>query len=153
MTAYLTHTDASIFPHPDAFMPERWLSHGDSDSENKSKELARYVIPFSKGPMNCLGIEYVLPLLPLSLGMHASISSIYPFYPFLVPWLAVPAILFHFFFLIDALVDSHTQNSTSSPQSSTGTRLSRRSCLRRRGRMWISCLISLMGMLRKGRGV
>ncbi|KAK0207286.1 cytochrome P450, partial [Armillaria fumosa] len=38
-----------IFPDPHYFDPERWLQHGVS--------LDKYLIPFSKGPRTCLGIN------------------------------------------------------------------------------------------------
>lgn len=42
------HHSESLFPNPDAFVPERWLAE---DIEN----LKRYVMPFSQGPRACLG--------------------------------------------------------------------------------------------------
>jgi hypothetical protein len=46
------HLDASLFPNPDSFVPERWLDPSAAD-------LDRYLVSFSKGPRTCLGIRYV----------------------------------------------------------------------------------------------
>ena len=54
MSTYLTHMDPELFPSPDDFIPERWLSP-------EGKALSKFVNPFSKGPRICLGIEYVTP--------------------------------------------------------------------------------------------
>lgn len=45
---YNLHRNASIFPAPDAFLPSRWLA------EDSPK---RYLVPFSKGTRNCLGMH------------------------------------------------------------------------------------------------
>lgn len=41
--------DPEIFPEPDAFRPERWMQG------EKSKDLDRYFVPFSRGARNCIG--------------------------------------------------------------------------------------------------
>ncbi|KAJ6443714.1 Polyketide synthase [Purpureocillium lavendulum] len=48
MTSYLQHRDATIFPDPDTFRPERWLGKPTSPS---GKPLSRYLVPFGKGPL------------------------------------------------------------------------------------------------------
>lgn len=48
MTALLVHENEDIFPDPKVFRPERWLN---------STSLQRYLVPFSKGPRSCLGIN------------------------------------------------------------------------------------------------
>lgn len=48
MSAYVAHRDASIFPDPETFYPERWLQPG-------SKDLQRYFLTFSAGARGCLG--------------------------------------------------------------------------------------------------
>ncbi|KAA6414183.1 MAG: P450 monooxygenase [Lasallia pustulata] len=53
MTSFLVHHDASVFPSPDAFMPERWLGRSE-------KRLDRYLVPFSKGTRACLGMNLAL---------------------------------------------------------------------------------------------
>jgi cytochrome P450 len=47
------HADASIFPEPDKFIPERWLN----EDGTARKELEGYLLSFSKGSRQCLGIK------------------------------------------------------------------------------------------------
>lgn len=55
MSCYLMHTNESIWPDPDKFIPGRWL-----DSEgNLDRSLERYLLTFSKGSRNCVGMQYV----------------------------------------------------------------------------------------------
>lgn len=49
-SAWFVHHDASIFPEPDAFKPERWQNE-------QAKELEKYLVPFSKGTRMCLGFN------------------------------------------------------------------------------------------------
>jgi cytochrome P450 len=44
------HYNATIFPEPDKFIPERWL---------ESNELDNWLVAFSRGPRGCLGIKSV----------------------------------------------------------------------------------------------
>ncbi|EAU84278.2 benzoate 4-monooxygenase cytochrome P450 [Coprinopsis cinerea okayama7 len=55
------HSDPEIFPRPEEFCPERWL--GASPSQN------RYLIPFSRGPRMCLGINMAWTELYLTFGI------------------------------------------------------------------------------------
>jgi cytochrome P450 len=51
MSIYLIHRmNPTIFPQPDEYIPERWLSPN-------AKSLKKYLVPFGKGPRACLGIE------------------------------------------------------------------------------------------------
>lgn len=50
MTIPLIHLNPEIFPDPEGFHPERWL-------EADSSVLERYLVPFSKGPRGCVGIN------------------------------------------------------------------------------------------------
>jgi cytochrome P450 len=42
------HYNATIFPDPEMFMPERWLD---------STDLNKWLVAFSRGPRMCLGIK------------------------------------------------------------------------------------------------
>lgn len=44
------HLNADLFKNPTAFVPERWL-------EPDAESLEQYLIPFSKGPRMCLGMQ------------------------------------------------------------------------------------------------
>lgn len=44
--------DAVIFPEPEKFDPERWMV-----SSVEQKKLERYLVPFSRGPRACLGLN------------------------------------------------------------------------------------------------
>ncbi|KAF2119463.1 putative P450 monooxygenase [Lophiotrema nucula] len=50
MTHMLTHQNASIFPDPFTFRPERWIGP-------EAKELNKYLTPFGKGTRSCLGMH------------------------------------------------------------------------------------------------
>ena len=54
MSAYCMHRNPQVFPDPDTFEPDRWLQ-----SEGlRTRE--QYLVPFSKGPRACLGMQYVV---------------------------------------------------------------------------------------------
>lgn len=48
----MMHDNPSIFPSPRSFNPERWLQ-SDSDSAH----LKKYLVPFSKGSRQCVGMQ------------------------------------------------------------------------------------------------
>lgn len=48
MTSVLVHQDSSIFPDPHSFRPERWI---------ENPRLNRFLVSFSKGSRQCLGIN------------------------------------------------------------------------------------------------
>ena len=66
MTSYLQHRDLTLVPEPDAFRPERWL-HGNGGGARKHP-LAKYVVPFGKGPRQCLGMNLAMAELNLVLA-------------------------------------------------------------------------------------
>ena len=49
----------TIFPSPETFLPERWLSQPASSKPNNtnSNPLKRYLVPFTRGPRQCLGMD------------------------------------------------------------------------------------------------
>ncbi len=55
MTGLLIHDNPTIFPNPRTFAPDRWL-------QTSSTRLHKYLIPFSRGTRQCVGMKYV-PLL------------------------------------------------------------------------------------------
>jgi cytochrome P450 len=48
MTSYLIHHDEAIFPKPYEFNPQRWLDN---------PRLDKYMVSFSKGTRQCVGIN------------------------------------------------------------------------------------------------
>ncbi|RQM04829.1 hypothetical protein DH86_00003913 [Scytalidium sp. 3C] len=50
MSAYMMHRDPTIFPSPDKFDPSRWLDPA------AARHLEKYLVPFSKGPRQCVGM-------------------------------------------------------------------------------------------------
>lgn len=56
MTGYFMHHNESIFPDSQSFIPERWM-----DMEQR-KHLEKYLVAFTKGSRQCIGIPYVSPL-------------------------------------------------------------------------------------------
>ena len=50
MTSVMMHDDPSIFPNPRSFEPDRWL-------QADSAHLRKYLVPFSKGSRQCVGMQ------------------------------------------------------------------------------------------------
>lgn len=50
MSAYLMHTDPTVYPEPFKFIPERWL--GDLDPL-----MSANLVTFSRGSRMCLGMK------------------------------------------------------------------------------------------------
>ena len=59
MDAVLMHRHPQLFPQPDEFRPERWLDN---------PRLDRYLVSFSKGARQCLGINLAYAELYMALG-------------------------------------------------------------------------------------
>lgn len=53
MSAVFMHTNPDIFPEPLKFDPNRWL-------QDDSAELLNYLVPFSRGPRQCIGMKCAL---------------------------------------------------------------------------------------------
>ena len=50
MSSVLVHKSREVFEDPDIFNPDRWLG-------NDAQALEQYLVPFSKGPRSCLGLN------------------------------------------------------------------------------------------------
>jgi cytochrome P450 len=59
MSSSLIHTNAHIFPSPLEFRPERWLDN---------KGLEKYLVSFSKGSRQCVGVNLAYAELYLCLN-------------------------------------------------------------------------------------
>lgn len=44
--------DPAVYPKPDEFLPERWLENGKIHNH-----LARFWVPFNRGPRACQGVD------------------------------------------------------------------------------------------------
>ncbi|KAF2248555.1 cytochrome P450 [Trematosphaeria pertusa] len=62
MSAYLMHTDATVYPEPDKFIPERWMGKVDP-------ALHRNLVPFARGSRNCLGMNLAQAEMHLALAV------------------------------------------------------------------------------------
>ncbi|KAH6609162.1 benzoate 4-monooxygenase cytochrome p450 [Trichoderma cornu-damae] len=51
-SAYIIHRNASVFPDPEAFRPERWI-----EAAQRGQNLKRHLVAFSKGSRGCIGIN------------------------------------------------------------------------------------------------
>ncbi|KAJ3521435.1 hypothetical protein NMY22_g12318 [Coprinellus aureogranulatus] len=61
MSQTFMHLNPNLFPEPNKFDPERWLKDG-------STELLNYLVPFSKGQRQCIGLNLAWAELYLILG-------------------------------------------------------------------------------------
>jgi len=52
MSTWIQHNNPDIFPEPEEFLPQRWLT-----GSKEGDRLERYLVPFSKGARACLGIN------------------------------------------------------------------------------------------------
>lgn len=63
MTSLLQHRDPSKFPNPMKFDPDRWLNQSDD------QRLEKYLVPFSKGTRQCMGINLATAEIYLALAI------------------------------------------------------------------------------------
>ena len=49
----MIHYNPTIFPNPRGFDPERWILAAE-----KGENLSKYLVSFTKGSRQCLGIKY-----------------------------------------------------------------------------------------------
>lgn len=66
LSAYIQHHDERIFPSSQIFDPERWL--GNSQASRTDKPLLKYLVSFSKGSRNCLGMNLAYAQLYIGLA-------------------------------------------------------------------------------------
>ncbi len=49
------HMNETVFPNPTEFQPDRWL--GDPKGPGGLRPLSSYMVSFSRGARNCLGLN------------------------------------------------------------------------------------------------
>jgi Cytochrome P450 len=54
-SAPIVHNDPSIFPSPDKFLPQRWLSPDGA----YNVAMDQHLVAFSKGQRSCIGVKYL----------------------------------------------------------------------------------------------
>ncbi|KAK0115636.1 hypothetical protein ONS95_000093 [Cadophora gregata] len=62
MSAYMMHRNPEHFPNPDTFDPERWTEPG------AARRLDKYLVPFSKGQRQCIGMPLAYCEIYVTLG-------------------------------------------------------------------------------------
>ncbi|CAG8196161.1 unnamed protein product [Penicillium salamii] len=60
---YFVHMDATLFPEPKKFDPERWVRAADN-----GEYLSRYIVSFTKGSRQCLGMNLAYAEIYLALA-------------------------------------------------------------------------------------
>lgn len=66
LSPYIIHRDPDLFPSPETFDPDRWRPGGMSD------EARRSVVPFASGPRKCIGDQFALTEVMLTVAMIAA---------------------------------------------------------------------------------
>ncbi|KOC14711.1 benzoate 4-monooxygenase cytochrome P450 [Aspergillus flavus AF70] len=62
-SAYFVHMNPQVFPEPESFNPERWIKAAE-----KGQYLSRFLVAFSKGSRQCLGMNLAYAELYLTLA-------------------------------------------------------------------------------------
>ncbi|CAG8020504.1 unnamed protein product [Penicillium nalgiovense] len=60
---YFVHMDPTLFPEPEKFDPERWIR-----ATEKGEYLSRYIVSFTKGSRQCLGMNLAYAEIYLSIA-------------------------------------------------------------------------------------
>lgn len=63
MSAMLMHYNPDVFPEPEALNPDRWLP-----LDTEGKRLNKYLVPFSKGSRQCVGMNLAWAEMQLTLA-------------------------------------------------------------------------------------
>lgn len=82
---YFVHMDPTIFPQPDAFLPSRWI-----EAKEKGIGLERYLVSFSKGSRQCVGIKYA-PHPPSSRSKTSSHTPLPSAHFIISPYIPIPS--------------------------------------------------------------
>jgi cytochrome P450 len=59
-SAKVMHLNANVFSNAESFEPERWLSDGTEESENRIKEMNRWFWAFGSGGRMCIGNHFAI---------------------------------------------------------------------------------------------
>ncbi|KAI0205605.1 cytochrome P450 [Astrocystis sublimbata] len=62
MSAYMMHSDPSVYPSPDLFRPERWI-------DDLTPAMHRNYVPFCRGSRSCLGMNLAMAEMSLALAV------------------------------------------------------------------------------------
>jgi cytochrome P450 len=73
MTSVLVHHNPDIFPEPLLFKPERWIN----EQGGIRIDLQRYLLSFSKGSRQCLGMQYVTFLHNTLLSLNVLLLTVH----------------------------------------------------------------------------
>lgn len=63
MSSYFVHMDPRVFPEPESFKPERWVI-----AAGKGVNLNKFIVSFSRGSRNCLGMNLAYAELYMTLA-------------------------------------------------------------------------------------
>lgn len=78
MSSIIMHHNETVFPSSHTFAPERWLAEppehlrapllANRNSNEKETPLSRYLVSFTKGSRNCLGMQLAYAELYITLA-------------------------------------------------------------------------------------
>lgn len=70
VTSMVVHTNESIFPKPSEYIPERWI-----EAKQNESRLERYLVPFGKGPRQCIGINLGKQAVQSGFSVHLTLVA------------------------------------------------------------------------------
>lgn len=101
MTLYHHNINEELFPEPQAFKPERWLTRNNRGSLDINREMDKIFFSFGKGSRSCLGVNLA------TAELHMGIATLFRRYDFkLFETDESDVVLKHDFFLPSPKVDS-----------------------------------------------